>query len=182
MNLSNHFLIAMPEMDDSMFGASVVYLCEHSEEGAMGVIINKPSNITLEHIFTANGQMMPWRYHKEHLLIGGPLLPERGFVLHTPHGNWQSSLTISEHTALTTSNDIIEHLGNTSKIHQAIITMGYSSWGKGQLEQELAQNAWLTVAADTDILFEVPANLRYEAALQKLGIRSSNLIGKAAYA
>lgn len=182
MNLTNYFLIAMPQIGDSVFEGSLVYICEHDDEGAMGVIVNKPSSIALDQVLTTHGQPLAWRYHQDFLLMGGPLHTERGFILHTPLGEWQSSLQVSEQVALTVSNDIMASLANQDKIHQFLITMGYSSWGKGQLEQELTQNVWLTVEADTDILFEVPAHLRYEAALQKLGIRSSTFLSRGAHA
>lgn len=182
MNLSNHFLIAMPDTDDEMFGGSLVYVCEHDENGAMGVIVNKPSDVKMDSIFMSNEQATPFHLRDEFLLTGGPVQVDRGFVLHTPQGEWQSSLKVNERIALTVSRDILEQLGNREQVSQVLVCIGYAAWSKGQLEQELANNAWLTVEADTDILFEVPPKLRYAAALQKLGISPEKLMGKAAYA
>lgn len=177
MDLSNHFLIAMPSQAEGFFAGSVVYLCEQNDEGAMGIVINKPSPIPMDVIFSGNGSRVPMRFLNDFVMIGGPVQPERGFVLNTPIGNWSSSLTVSNSTnAITTSRDIIENLDNIEKVEHAILTIGYSSWSQGQLEREITDNDWLIVEADNHILFEVPVAQRYQAALAKLGINPLNLM------
>lgn len=176
MNLAEHFLIAMPSLRDPMFEHSVVLIGEHQESGAMGIVINKPSPVHMEVVFAAIGQNTPARFAGQYVMMGGPVQTERGFVLHTPVGNWESSLHINDELALTTSRDIIDGLAKDDEIDHALLTIGYSSWKKGQLEQEIAQNDWLVVPADQDILFHTPAEERYRAALNKLGVRLENLM------
>ncbi|MGB4883137.1 MAG: YqgE/AlgH family protein [Neisseria sp.] len=182
MNLANYFLMAIPSMNDPFFEGSVVYLCEHNEEGAMGVVINKPSPVTMDLVFEAAGGETPERFRKEWVMMGGPVQIDRGFVLHTPVGSWQSSLMVTDNIAMTTSRDIIENLAKDNSVDQAIITIGYASWEKGQLERELADNSWITVPADEEILFKTPHEERYQAAFAKLGIEPSALIGPAGHA
>lgn len=182
MNLANHFLLAMPNLEDSLFSGSLIYLCEHSDSGAMGIIINKPSPVTMNVVFAAIGKDTPARFNNQYVMMGGPMQTERGFVLHTPIGNWDSSLSITDRIALTTSRDIIDGLQQNDEIQGAVLTIGYSSWGAGQLEQEIAQNSWLTVPADEHILFGIPPEERYAAAFNKLGIRRENFAGAMGHA
>ena len=182
MNLTDHFLIAMPSMEDPFFSGSVVYLCEHNEEGALGFVINKPSPVTMDLVFEAAGTETPERFKGEWVMMGGPVQIDRGFVVHTPPGNWQSSLLVNDDIAMTTSRDIIEQLGKAAEVDKAIVSIGYSNWGAGQLEGELAENSWLTVAADQHILFDLPYDERYEAAFAKLGIRPEILMEGAGHA
>lgn len=183
MNLSNHFLIAMPTLEDPFFSESVVLICEHNDNGAMGVIINKPTPIGMDIVFYADGQAVPERFKERFVMMGGPVQTDRGFVIHTPLGNWQSSLTIDAHTAITTSRDILDQMGNDNNlVEDVMLTIGYASWSSGQLEQELAQNAWLTTPADHTILFKLPPETRFQAALKKLGIRPEMLMSKGGYA
>ena len=181
MNLANHFLLAMPNLEDSLFSGSLIYLCEHGENGAMGVIVNKPSPVTMNVVFAAIGKDTPARFKNQYVMMGGPMQTERGFVLHTPAGHWQSSLKVNDHLALTTSRDIIENMDGDA-VQDVLLTIGCSLWTGGQLERELAKNSWLTVAADEDILFKLPAHKRYDAALSKLGIRSEMLSGAVGHA
>ena len=162
MNLSNHFLVAMPDMEDAFFAQSVVYICKHDNDGAIGIAINKPSPITMDLIFSATGKNIPFRMQHDSVMMGGPVQVERGYVVHTPIGSWQSSIE-----------------GAVDKI---LISIGYSSWGKGQLERELADNAWLTVPADEHILFDIPYEQRYAAAFAKLGIDPIALISGVGHA
>lgn len=172
LDLTDHFLIAMPDLEDSLFAGSLIYVCEHTPDGAMGLIVNKPSPIGMEMVFAGAGiKHIPAHLMNEFVMMGGPVQPDRGFVLHTPVGNWQSSLIVNHHNAVTTSRDVIESF---AKIEHAILTIGYSSWYKGQLERELAENSWLTVPADQDILFHTPVAIRHQAALNKLGINHIN--------
>ncbi|MDO5058994.1 MAG: YqgE/AlgH family protein [Neisseria sp.] len=172
MNLSNHFLIAMPDMDDPFFSGSVVYLCQHDEDGALGIVINKPSPIMMEMVFSAASGRAPDYLKDSPVMMGGPVQIDRGFVLHTPEGRWQSSIKVGNGVSLTTSRDIIEKMGQNGSeaAEKAVISIGSASWHSGQLEKELAENAWLTVPADTAILFDTPPEQRYRAALAKLGV------------
>ena len=163
MNLANHFLLAMPNLEDSLFSGSLIYLCEHGENGAMGVIVNKPSPVTMNVVFAAIGKDTPARFKNQYVMMGGPMQTERGF-------------------ALTTSRDIIEGLHQDDEIQGAVLTIGYSGWSAGQLEQEIAQNSWLTVPADPHILFGIPPEERYAAAFGKLGIRRENFAGAMGHA
>lgn len=176
MNLTDHFLIASPSMQDAFFEGCVIYICEHHEDGAIGVIINKPSPITVDLVFETAGKATPERFRGEWVMVGGPVQVDRGFVIHMPIGSWQNSVAVNDDIAMTTSRDIIEKLSSADVVQHAFVTIGYSSWRKGQLEQELIDNAWLTVKADQDILFGLPHEKRYSAALAKLGITPENLM------
>lgn len=175
MNLANYFLVAMPDMDDPFFQESVIYLCEHNEDGALGIIINKPSPITMDMIFAASDRNIPLRMQHESVMMGGPVQVDRGYVVHTPLGSWQNTLAVTDNIALTSSRDIIENLSKPGAVDKALVSIGYSSWYKGQLERELAENVWLTVPADEHILFDVPYEHRYAAVFEKLGIEASML-------
>lgn len=183
-NLANYFLIAMPNMDDTFFSGSVVYICEHNEDGAMGVVINKLSPLTMNQLFDAIQQRTPLQYDEQAVLMGGPVQVDRGFLVHTPVGAWESSVLVSEDIAFTTSRDIIEDLAQNIQNLEAktLATIGYAGWKKNQLEGELAQNAWLTVKADQRIMFDLPVAERYNAALQLLGINPANLVQGAGHA
>ncbi len=177
LDLTNHFLIATNDIEDSLFAGSLIYICEHTSDGAMGLIVNKPSPIGMEIVFAGAGSKhIPERFINEFVMMGGPVQPDRGFVLHTPVGEWQSSLTVNETNAVTTSRDIIESLAKDERVAQAILTIGYSSWRGGQLEREIAENSWLIVGADNEILFNTPVAERHQAALNKLGITATNLM------
>ncbi|WP_416192454.1 YqgE/AlgH family protein [Neisseria sp. CCUG12390] len=182
MNLANYFLVAMPNMDDPFFHDSVIYVCEHGEEGALGIIINKPSPITMDMIFAASDRNIPLRMQHESVMMGGPVQVDRGYVVHTPLGSWQSTLAVTDRVALTSSRDIIENLSEPGAVEKALVSIGYSNWGKGQLERELADNVWLTVPADEHILFDVPYEHRYAAVFDKLGIRPDRLVVGAGHA
>lgn len=170
-SLTNHFLIAMPQLDDPNFFHSVTYLCQHDEEGAMGIIINQPldmrlneilEHLEIEHTDTAIGLQT--------VFFGGPVQPDRGFILHPPAKNWQGTMFISDEIALTTSSDILSDIAQNDGPKQSLIALGYAGWGRGQLEQELAQNAWLSVPASADIIFDTPVDKRWHAAASLLGV------------
>ena len=181
INLTHHFLIAMPGLEDENFSKSVVYMCEHSTKGAMGLIINKPGAITLRHLF--DKVELPLRRDdlmQAQVLQGGPVQTERGFVLHDPmlldnkdkdEAVYASTLTVPGGLAMTTSRDVLEALSNGSGPRRVLVTLGYASWGEGQLESEIGENSWLTVEADSDIIFETPLEQRYERALALLGLQ-----------
>lgn len=182
MNLANHFLISMPNSDDPFFQESVVYICKHDEDGAIGLTINKPSPITIDLIFSAVNRSVPPKMRSENVMMGGPVQIERGYVLHTPQGGWHSSIPVSDGITLTSSNDIIRHLNDEGAVDKALISIGCASWYKGQLERELADNLWLVSEADEHILFDVPYEHRYEAAFAKLGISPESLMTGAGHA
>lgn len=181
-SLANHFLIAMPDMQDQFFRESVVYICEHNADGAMGIIVNKPSPIMMDLLFDAAKTPTPERFHGQWVLMGGPVQVDRGFLVHTPTGSWESSLMVTDDIAMTTSRDIIIGLTQDNEVNKALATIGYSSWSAGQLEQELAANSWLSVPADMKVLFDIPYKQRYQAALKLLNINVANLSGLAGHA
>ena len=183
-NLTDYFLIAMPEMDDQFFAGSVVYICEHNDEGAMGVCINKPSPLTMNQFFEAINERTPLQYDETAVLLGGPMQVDRGFLVHTPVGSWESSLLVTDDIAFTTSRDIIENLAKNrdNDMNKTLATIGYSGWKKDQLEQELADNAWLVVPADQHIMFDIPVDERYHAAIKLLGIDAGHLVQGAGHA
>lgn len=183
LNLTNQFLIAMPSMVDPNFAGTVVYVCEHGENGAIGLVINRPTELTLSTLFDKIDlklEIAPWK--DAPVFFGGPVQTERGFVLHRPLGSYSSSLTVAEDMGLTTSKDVLEAVAEGRGPGKMLVTLGYSGWGAGQLENEIAHNAWLTVAAQSDVIFDTPAEGRFDAALSLLGIRSDQLSGLAGHA
>ena len=176
VNLTDHFLIAMPAMADPRFAHTLTYVCEHNKDGALGIVINKPIDMTLEALFEQIDVPLAddvLRIAPVH--FGGPVQVDRGFVLHRPLGNWQSTLAITVEMGLTTSKDVLEAVGRGEGPKDVFVSLGYAGWSAGQLEQELAQNAWLTVAANADVVFDMPAERRVHAAMQLLGIDFSRL-------
>ena len=176
VNLTNHFLIAMPTMTDPHFANSLTYVCEHNPEGALGIVVNKPIDMTLSALFEQIEIPLDDRALRDASVhFGGPVQIDRGFVLHRPLGNWQSTLAINDNVGLTTSKDVLEAAGRGEGPKDIFVSLGYAGWSAGQLEQELAQNAWLTVAADPDVLFDLPPEGRLPAAMRLLGIDFSRL-------
>ncbi|BDU53754.1 YqgE/AlgH family protein [Limnohabitans sp. INBF002] len=208
INLTHHFLIAMPGLEDEAFAKSVVYVCEHSERGALGLVINKPSDLSMEGLF----EKVDLPLHRQDLmnapvLQGGPVHTERGFVLHdamlvdvptdeagqddvieaaqeaaalsavsnkepAKESVYASTMTIPGGLEMTTSKDVLEALSMGAGPTRVLISLGYSAWGEGQLESELAENSWLTVGADTAVIFDTPVDQRYERAMKLLGLES----------
>ncbi len=175
-SLENQLLIAMPSLTDPFFNKSVTYICEHNDDGAMGLIINQPVNLTLNELLAQLDE------HKEQLpelaqkvLTGGPVSTDRGFVLHSPQSGWKSSLALSDDFMITTSKDILMSLGSDKAPEKYVVTLGYAGWGPGQLEEEIKANSWLTIAADSDIIFNTPIELRWKKATEKLGIDIAHL-------
>ncbi|WP_037587217.1 YqgE/AlgH family protein [Stenoxybacter acetivorans] len=181
-SLANHFLIAMPSLEDSFFADSVVFLCDHTADGAMGVVINKPSPLTMDIIFDGAKLPTPTRFHGKQVLIGGPVQLDHGFLLHSPAGSWDSSFLVAEDMALTASRDIVTGLTLDDKVDKALVTLGLSSWAPGQLEKELAENAWLAAPADRRIIFDLPYEERYQAAIKLLHVSPAQLIGSGGHA
>jgi putative transcriptional regulator len=178
--LTNQLLIAMPALRDPNFARGVAFLCQHGEDGAMGLMINRLSEYRLGDVLA---QM---NLHSElvevvdaPVLIGGPVQPERGFVLHSPGGSWESSFRISDRISVTTSRDILVAIAAGKGPRQAMVALGYSGWSPGQLEQELCDNHWLTAPAADQVLFDTPLEDRWEAAAHLVGV---NLIQLASYA
>jgi putative transcriptional regulator len=218
INLTHHFLIAMPGLNDENFNRSVVYLCEHSDRGALGLVINKPSDLDMQALFKKVDLNLS-RSDLAHLpvLQGGPVHTERGFVLHEPmrvqeqtavdpqespestpsavpvaeqksdsmdfaQGVYASTLAIPGGLEMTTSRDVLEALSNGAGPRKVLISLGYSAWGQGQLESEIAENSWLTVDADPQIIFDTPIEQRYERALSLLGLQAWMLSPDAGHA
>jgi len=176
INLTHHFLIAMPAMADPNFAHTLTYVCEHNKDGALGIVVNKPIDMTLSALFEQIKVPLADRALREAPVhFGGPVQIDRGFVLHRPLGNWQSTLAIGDGMGLTTSKDVLEAVGRGEGPSDVFVSLGYAGWEAGQLESELAQNAWLTVEADADVLFDVPPEQRLPAAMQLLGIDFSSL-------
>lgn len=183
LNLSNHFLIPMPNMEDSIFSKSLTYVCEHNERGALGIVVNRTTNLTLEELFEQIRIPLAQETLKSlPVYFGGPVQTDRGFVLHAPMGSWQSTLNITETVGLTTSKDILEAVGEGHEPGKMLITLGYAGWSEGQLEHELAQNSWLSVAASEHILFEMSPEERLPAAMALLGVDYANLSEEAGHA
>jgi putative transcriptional regulator len=169
INLTGHFLIAMPAMTDPFFAKSVTFICTHNQEGAMGVMINRPTDITYNTLFEKiKVELLNVAVSETPVLYGGPVQPERGFVLHEKvAGEWDSTITIAENTALTTSKDILESVAIGSGPTKMLLTLGYAGWTPGQLEQEIKDNAWLSVqAGDVETLNKILYELDYD---EKLG-------------
>lgn len=183
VNLTHHFLIAMPRLADSPFERAVVYLAEHNDDGALGLIVNRPLELSVKELFErVDIPFEPAALGEAPVYLGGPVQTDRGFVLHRPQGEWQSSLQVNDDIALTSSKDVLHALASNEGPAEVLIALGYSGWSAGQLEAELAQNAWLTVAADPRILFEVPTSERFSAAMRLLGIDPANLSDTAGHA
>ncbi len=175
-SLENHFLIAMPSLADSYFDKTVTYICEHNDEGAMGLIVNLPVNVTLNELLSQLDEDKEYLPElTQRVLTGGPISPDRGFVLHSPQPGWSSSLALSNEVMITTSKDILMALGSTKEPENYMVTLGYAGWSPGQLEQEIKANSWLTIAADNEILFNTPIEQRWLKATEKLGINLANL-------
>jgi len=190
INLTNQFLIAMPGMGDGTFAGTVVYMCEHTEKGALGLVINKPIDITLKNLF----EKVELSLDREDLAeapvyFGGPVQTERGFVLHEPlvegegaPGGYNSSLKIEGGLEMTTSKDVLEALSSGAGPKKVLVTLGYSGWAAGQLEDEMSNNGWINVDAEPGIIFDTPVGERYDKALSLLGIDAGMLSSAAGHA
>ena len=187
INLTNQFLIAMPGMVDGNFAGTVVYMCEHNDKGALGLVINRPIDINLKHLFEKVDLSLDRSDLAERpVYLGGPVQTERGFVLHESlgdeGGHYNSTLKIEGGLEMTTSRDVLEALSNGAGPRKVFITLGYSGWTAGQLEEEISRNGWLNVDADPQIIFDTPVEQRYDKALSLLGIDRSFLMGEAGHA
>ena len=192
INLTHHFLIAMPGLEDEAFAKTVVYLCEHSERGALGLVINKPSDINLKVLFEKiELHLARPELGDAPVFQGGPVQTERGFVLHEAvfaDGSapsdpvYASTMTIPGGLEMTTSKDVLEAMATGSGPRKVLVSLGYSAWGEGQLESELAENSWLTVGADPAVIFDTPVEQRYDRALSLLGLEAWTLSPDAGHA
>ncbi|SFZ70874.1 YqgE/AlgH family protein [Chitinimonas taiwanensis] len=183
INLTRQFLIAMPAMADPIFAKSLVYVVDHNPEGAMGVIVNRPIGMDVRTLFEqVDIELQREDVAEQQVYFGGPVQTDRGFVLHQPLGNWQSTMSIEDELGLTTSKDVLLAVGSGAGPDRLFVTLGYAGWDAGQLEGELAQNAWLTVEADIEVVFSLPSEQRYEAALRLLGIDMAMLSETAGHA
>ena len=161
INLTDHFLIAMPAMADPNFTRTLTYIAEHNENGAMGIIVNRPTDMRLATLFERID--IPFEqpdFADLPVYFGGPVQSDRGFVLHRPAGDWHSTLRVSDSVALTSSRDVLQAIGAQGEPREVLVTLGYAGWAAGQLEQELMDNAWLTVPADMSIVFDLPPEER----------------------
>lgn len=181
--LTNQFLVAMPALADPRFQQSVIYICEHNAQGALGIVINRPGNLVLGDLFKqlairadthGSAELPVWQ--------GGPAQLERGFVIHTPLGHWESTLKLDDDTGLTSSRDVLDALAQGAGPQKCFIALGYAGWGAGQLEAEMADNSWLSTPADPHIVFELPAEQRWQAAARSIGVDMSLLSGDAGHA
>jgi putative transcriptional regulator len=175
IDLTNQFLIAMPGMADETFAGTVVYLCEHTEKGALGLVINKPIDIKLRNLFEkVELKLGEDELADQPVYFGGPVQTERGFVLHEKMSEslapYNSTLSVPGGLAMTTSKDVLEAMAEGGGPRKVLVTLGYSGWQAGQLEDELGRNGWLTVDADPKVIFDTPIEQRYEKAVGLLGI------------
>lgn len=182
-SLENHFLIAMPSLEDPFFARRVVYICEHNEEGAMGLVINHPLELTLEELLKQAELVSGGDSALDTpVYLGGPVSPERGFVLHTPQASWASSLRLTPDLMITTSRDILEAMGTDAEPDDYLILLGYSGWSAEQLEDEIKENSWLVIPADSHLLFDTPCDDRWHKAAECLGIDIRMLGSEAGHA
>ncbi|RPI14500.1 MAG: YqgE/AlgH family protein [Lysobacterales bacterium] len=181
--LENQFLIAMPGMGDPNFAQTVTLVCEHNAQGALGIVINRPLGMTLADVFGQLGlDATHSRVAGDPVLQGGPVQTERGFVLHAAGTPWDSTISVSERLQLTTSRDVLDALARGEGPEAVLFALGYAGWGAGQLEAEMAQNAWLTVPADEALLFRTPPQDRWHAAGRLLGVNLLHLSSDAGHA
>jgi putative transcriptional regulator len=182
-NLTDHFLIAMPGLEDPNFSRTVTYICEHNEHGAMGIVVNRPLGLELGDILD---QMeiggAPEAVRSLPVFMGGPVQTERGFVLHSHDRAWDSTMKITDEISVTTSRDILEAIAEGSGPRQSLVALGYAGWGEGQLEDELTANAWLSGPASAQIIFTLPAEQRWQAAARLLGVDLNLISGEAGHA
>lgn len=183
-NLQNHFLIAMPLLNDFNFARAVVYICAHNTDGAMGIVVNRPIvDVNLGEVMTQMEIKVRNNAIKDlPVFLGGPVQPERGFIIHRPNVPWQSTLITSPELAVTSSQDILHALANGKGPKDFIVILGYAGWGAGQLEEEVANNYWLTTPSDPEILFSTPSEDRWSAAAALLGFDISNISSETGHA
>lgn len=174
--LEQQFLIAMPGLEDPNFSRGVTLLCQHNDDGALGITVNRPSEYTLSELLSQVGLRCEQEaLAKQRVFDGGPVHRERGFVLHSPDRSYQSSLPVGPGILITTSRDVLEAIAAGRGPERFLVALGYAGWGAGQLEEEMRDNAWLNVMADADLLFELPVEQRWAGAVARLGIDAGRL-------
>lgn len=182
-NLTSQFLIAMPSMEDMNFSQTVTYICEHTDEGAMGIVVNRPTELHLNDILEQlEITDIDLEAGEGSIYIGGPVQPERGFVLHSDNSNWDSTLKVTPDLSVTTSRDILQSIAAGNGPSSNLVALGYAGWASGQLEKEISANAWLNGPADSQIIFNTPPELRWKAAAKLLGVDLDLLSGDAGHA
>jgi putative transcriptional regulator len=182
-HLTNHFLIAMPNLADPNFFHTVTYICEHSPDGAMGLVINRPMELKLEDIFDQlEIKITDSNVSQQPIYLGGPVQGDRGFVLHDSSSEWDSTLRVTDEISVTTSLDILHAIANGQGPSNMLVTLGYAGWGAGQLEEEIAQNAWLSGPAKSEIIFQRASQERWQAAADLLGVDLNLLSSDAGHA
>ena len=170
-DFSDQFLIAMPAMGDERFAQSVAYVCEHNDDGAMGIVINRPLGVNLGDVFEHMSIETDDEALKETIVFaGGPVETQRGFVLHPPGGDWDSGIEVDGKLQITTSKDILEAIANGDGPEKYLIALGYAGWEAGQLEEELVENTWLSVESASAILFDTPVDKRWQSAADLIGV------------
>ncbi|HET9580662.1 MAG TPA: YqgE/AlgH family protein [Gemmatimonadales bacterium] len=182
INLTSHFLIAMPAMSDPNFSRTLTFICEHNERGALGIVVNRPIDVTLAALLRQ--VEIPFEdspLYEQPVFFGGPVQFDHGFVLHRPVGEWKSTLPVGE-LGLTTSRDILEAMAKGHGPRQQLVALGYAGWAPGQLEDEIRRNGWLTTPANTDLIFNAPPEARYDMAMQSMGVTPANLSEEAGHA
>ena len=181
--LSNQFLIAMPGLEDPNFFHTVTYICEHNDEGALGLVINRPLDMRLGEVFE-HMKIEPSdpRAAEVRVYLGGPVQQDRGFVLHEPLGEWEATLKVTDRIGITSSADILAAIAEGRGPERKLVALGYAGWGAGQLEREMSENAWLSGPADPQVLFELPDEARWKAAAAALGVDLDLLSGDAGHA
>jgi putative transcriptional regulator len=179
---ANQFLVAMPALDDANFGRTVTLLCEHTDKGALGLVINRPMNLTLAEMLEQMGLPREKLRQDPSVYWGGPVQPERGFVVHGAPATWDSSMPIGDDLFITTSRDVLAAIGNGQGPDKFFVALGYAGWGAGQLDEEVMRNSWLNTPVDRSILFDVSANERWRAATRLLGFDVGHLANVAGHA
>jgi putative transcriptional regulator len=182
-DLTNQFLIAMPSMGDPNFSNTVTYVCAHNDDGAMGIVINRPLEIELGEVFTQMNIAGPeCAANSQPVYQGGPVHRDRGFIIHYPANDWESTIRVTSEVAVSTSKDILEAMSQGTGPDDTLVALGYAGWGAGQLEQEMGQNAWLSGPATLEILFHTPPEQRWERAVAEMGVDSASLSGDVGHA
>lgn len=188
IDFTGHFIVAMPAMTDPSFAKTVTYICTHNQDGAMGIVINRLTDITLANLFEQIKleSVLP-KLHEKTVHYGGPVQIERGFVLHTPHNEYNSTVIVNNVISLTTSKDILEELANNTGPEKLLIALGYVGWNAGQLEQEMARNDWLSVEVSDEnninaLIFDKPNAEKYDYSMQLMGLSLANLSNNAGHA
>ena len=182
-SLKNQFLVAMPGLEDDNFSHTVSLLCEHNDKGAIGLIINRPTDLSLTAMLDQMGVKHESDDANEHVVFwGGPVQPERGFVVHRGPGGWESCMPIGGDLFITTSRDVLNAIGEGRGPKEFLVTLGYAGWGAGQLENEILANSWLNTPVDSSVLFKTPARSRWQSATRLIGLDVTQLSSGAGHA